>query len=408
MHAVIFEGSHWTDFVPFALTRPIFCLRSGASTLLEKQLRAVNPDRLTLWVRPEMEGFLRACVLPKLSIPCSINTPLDDEPALILAARTLHLSRFEIPQSPCVVLEEDRLIRLAYAQAPGLTHEHVMRRADEWLKLMDLPQTMPQTRFPRHWADLISWNEEAIVADSIHWTHPAPDSSRAHLVNDRDIHVSPSAKVGVNVVLDASRGPILIDDNVTIGANSVIEGPCYIGVGSRISPLTLIRPGVSIGPICRVGGEVTNSIFQAYANKSHDGFVGDSYIGEWVNLGAGTTTSNLKSTYGLIKLQLGSREVQSERVLLGCAIGDHAKTATYTQLVAGAYVGTGSMVAISQRVPRYVPSFSFWTDESRQQTSVEKTVDVAGRMQSRRAQTHQPYETELLHYAAATAKQIGA
>lgn len=408
MHAVIFEGSHWTDFVPFALTRPLFCLRSGATTLLEKQLRAVNPDRLTLWVRPEMEAFLRANVLPKLSMPCSINTPLDDEPALVLAARTLHLSRFEVPNSPCVVLEEDRLIRLAYVKSPGLSQDDVMRRSDAWLKLLDLPQTMPQTRFSRHWADLISWNEEAIVADSIHCKHPTPVAARAHLVNERDIHASPSAHIGVNVVLDASKGPILIDDDATIGANSVIEGPCYIGASSRISPLTLIRPGVSIGPVCRVGGEVGNTIFQAYSNKSHDGFVGDSYIGEWVNLGAGTTTSNLKSTYGLIKLQLGSREVQSERVLLGCAIGDHAKTATYTQLTAGAYVGTGSMIAISDRVPRFVPSFSFWTDESRQHMAVDKAADVAGRMQSRRALTHQPFETEILHYAAKTAKDLGA
>ncbi len=408
MHVVIFEGSHWTDLVPFSLTRPIFSLRSGTGTLLEKQIRATQPSRLTLWIRPEMEGFVRQYVMPHVSVPVSINTPLDDEPAMIFSARTLHFAKVERPDTECVVLEEeDRLIRLAYVRSPGLTHDDVMRRSDRWLTIRELPQSMPQSRFPRHWADLISWNEESILADSIHWRQPPPNAERAHLIEPGDIHAEPDANIGVNVVLDASKGPILIGTGASIGANSVIEGPCYIGPGARISPLSLIRPGTSIGPCCRVGGEVGNSIFQAYSNKSHDGFVGDSYIGEWVNLGAGTTTSNLKSTYGLIKLHLGTREVQSERVLLGSAIGDHAKTATNTQLVAGSYVGAASLVAITARTPHVVPSFSFWTDESREHTSVEKAIEIGMRMQSRRSRALSDTDRQLLEYAARMASEHG-
>ena len=408
MHVVIFEGSHWTDLVPFTLTRPIFSLRSGASTLLEKQIRATQPSRLTLWIRAEMEAFVRQYVLPHLNIPVSINTPLDDEPALIFSGRTLHFARVERPETECVVLEEeDKLIRLAYVRAPGLTHEDVMRRTDRWLKIRELPQAMPQSRFPRHWADLISWNEESIIADSIHWRQPQPKAERAHLIEPLDIHAEPDARIGVNVVLDASKGPILIDSGASIGANSVIEGPCYIGPGARISPLSLIRPGTSIGACCRVGGEVANSIFQSYSNKSHDGFVGDSYIGEWVNIGAGTTTSNLKSTYGLVKLHLGAREVQSERVLLGSAIGDHAKTATNTQLVAGSYVGAASLVAMTARMPHVVPSFSFWTDESREQTPVDKAIEIGTRMQSRRSRSMSDADRRVLEYAARMSAEHG-
>jgi UDP-N-acetylglucosamine diphosphorylase / glucose-1-phosphate thymidylyltransferase / UDP-N-acetylgalactosamine diphosphorylase / glucosamine-1-phosphate N-acetyltransferase / galactosamine-1-phosphate N-acetyltransferase len=408
MHVVIFEGSHWTDLVPFTLTRPIFSLRSGASTLLEKQLRATQPTRLTLWIRPEMEGYVRQYLLPQIDIPVSINTPLDDEPALIFSGRTLHFAKIERPETECVVLEEeDRLIRLAYVTMPGLTHDDVMQRSERWLSIRELPHSMPQSRFPRHWADLISWNEESILADSIHWKQPPPDAARAHLVEPASIHAEADVSVGVNVVLDASKGPILIGAGASIGANSVIEGPCHIGAGARISPLSLIRPGTSIGPCCRVGGEVGNTIFQSYSNKSHDGFVGDSYIGEWVNLGAGTTTSNLKSTYGLIKLHLAGREVQSERVLLGSAIGDHAKTATNTQLVAGSYVGAASLVAITARVPHVVPSFSFWTDECRERTGIDKALEIGTRMQSRRSRAMCDVDRQVLGYAAKVAAENG-
>ncbi|MBC7785857.1 MAG: hypothetical protein H7144_18675, partial [Burkholderiales bacterium] len=305
MHVVIFEGSHWTDFIPFSLTRPLFSMRTGTCTLLEKQIRATSPTRVTLWVRPEMEPFVQQYVVPMINVPVAINTPLDDEPALIFAARTLHFSKFERPAEECVVMEEDGLIRIAYARMPGLTHDDVMNRSDKWMRVSQLPQAMPQTRFPRHWADLVAWNEESIMCDSIYWRQPPPDAPRAQLINPEDIHAEQGVSIGANAVLDASGGPILIDENVSIGANSVIEGPVYIGPGSRVSPLSLIRAGTTIGTVCRVGGEVGNSIFQSFSNKSHEGFLGDSYVGVWVNMGAGTTTSNLKSTYGLVKLQLG-------------------------------------------------------------------------------------------------------
>ncbi len=408
MHVVIFEGSHWHDFIPFSLTRPVFSMRTGTCTLLEKQIRYTTPTRVTLWVRPEMESFVRQYALPMIDVPVSINTPLDNEPALIFAARTLHFSKFEQPQSECVVMEEDGLIRLVYARLPGLTHDDVMNRTDKWMKVHDLPQTMPQTRFPRHWSDLVSWNEESLMCDSIYWTQPPPEAPRAHLVNPDDIHAEKGVSIGVNAVLDASGGPIMIAENASIGANSVIEGPVYIGPGSRISPLSLIRPGTTIGTICRVGGEVGNSIFQSYSNKSHEGFLGDSYIGTWVNMGAGTTTSNLKSTYGLVKLQLGNQKVQSDRVLLGSAIGDFSKTATHTQLTAGSYIGCYSMIAISNRLPQYIPSFQFWTDEGRNMLELSKAIEFSTRMCARRSRPFNEADILAMHYAAKEAARLGA
>jgi UDP-N-acetylglucosamine diphosphorylase/glucosamine-1-phosphate N-acetyltransferase len=408
MHVVIYEGSLWTDFLPLTLTRPVFWMRCGATTLLEKQIRSTNPTRLSLWVRPEMIPFVERHVLPTLTVPTTINQPLDDEPALIVAGRTLHLSTYEQPPHECVVLEEDNLIRLAYAKVPGLSHDDLLNRTERWGGIAKLPQTMPQTRFPRNWSDLISWNEELLICDSIHWPQGPPPAGRAELINEFDIHAEEGVTLGANVVLDATRGPILLARGVSVGASSVIQGPCHLGEGVRIAPLSLVRPGTSIGPHCRIGGEVGNCIFHSYSNKSHYGFVGDSAVGSWVNLGAGTTTSNLKSTYGLIKLRIAGREVQSERVLIGCAIGDHAKTATNSMLQAGGYIGVASMVALSARVPHLVPSFSFWTDETREEMPVEKAIEVAARVLPRREQVMGDAEAAVLRYACDAAKRLNA
>ncbi|HEY0008081.1 MAG TPA: putative sugar nucleotidyl transferase [Tepidisphaeraceae bacterium] len=409
MHVVIFEGSHWLDFVPLSLTRPVFCLRSGATTLLEKQLRYLQPTRLTLWVRPEMVDFVRRDVVPTLSIPVAINEPLHGEPVLILSGRTLHLTQFDLPSTPCVVLEmPHRLVRFAYTRAPGLSHSDVLNRTSAWLALADLPEALPQTRFARHWADLVSWNDESLASDAATWTQPPPKGINLTLINESKIHAGEGVEVGPNVVLDARKGPITLGSRAIVGAGAVLEGPCHVGADARVTPLSLIRGGTSIGPMCRVGGEVSNTIFHANSNKSHEGFVGDSYIGEWVNLGAGTTTSNLKSTYGLIKLQLGDRDVPTDRLLLGVGVGDHAKTATHTQFSAGGYVGVAALVALSQRAPRRVPSFSFWTDDTREAVPLDKATLIAQRVLPRRGQSVDDCDTARLAYARDAAEKIGA
>ena len=254
MHLVIFEGSRWIDFLPLTLTRPTFCIRSGATTLLEKQVRAVRPDRLSLWVRPQMIAYVKQHVLPTLTVPTTINQPLDDEPALVFAARTLHLSSFEHPADFCAVAEEDRMIRFAYLKQPGLTQDDILQRSPRWMEVADLPQAMQQTRFPRNWADFVSWNEELLMCDSIYWSAPPPGDKCCETINDFDIHAEPDVRIGAHVVLDATNGPILLARGARIGAGSVIEGPCHIGEHARIAPQALIRPGTSIGPHCRIGG----------------------------------------------------------------------------------------------------------------------------------------------------------
>jgi UDP-N-acetylglucosamine diphosphorylase / glucose-1-phosphate thymidylyltransferase / UDP-N-acetylgalactosamine diphosphorylase / glucosamine-1-phosphate N-acetyltransferase / galactosamine-1-phosphate N-acetyltransferase len=407
MHLVVFEGSHWGSMAPISLSRPVFSLLTGASTLLEKQIQHVQPMRLTLWVRPELVAYCQKFIVPTLSIPVSINTPLDDEPAFIANGRTLHLSQFPRITDPMVTLDQGKLIRQAYAKAPGLSHDDVMNRTDRWLKLLDLPQWSDQTRLAEYIWDLVHWNEEAIVADAIQMKNrPRAPEGKFHLIAEEDVIVNPKAKISPGVVLDASKGPIVIDEGASIGANTVLQGPLFIGRYSTISPQSHIHSGSSIGPMCKVGGEVAASIFLGFSNKAHYGFVGHSYIGEWVNLGAGTTTSNLKNTYGPIKMRIGKKEIETDRRFLGSMIGDHTKTAIGTRLNTGTYVGYCSLLAASQLPPHFIPSFTFNTDAGQLPYNTEKAKEVMKQVYSRRGRGWDEDDEAMLKTAADFAGQV--
>jgi UDP-N-acetylglucosamine diphosphorylase / glucose-1-phosphate thymidylyltransferase / UDP-N-acetylgalactosamine diphosphorylase / glucosamine-1-phosphate N-acetyltransferase / galactosamine-1-phosphate N-acetyltransferase len=416
MHVVIFEGSSWDAFAPFSLSRPTFLMACGAGTLLDKQLLHLSPSRVSFWVRPELAELVTRVVLPSLpphlAATASVNRPLDDEWALLCNGRCLHLAGYEHGQGEHVVVEENDFIRQAQLRDPGLGPDDLLTRSERWLKLLNLPNTMPQARFAAWPWDLTNWNEEAIVSDSQAWRarglgKGAIDGlDAAHVIDADNLLGEQGVNVGPGAVLDASKGPILLDRNASIGANAVVQGPCYIGPFSQIMPLAIIRPGVSAGPLCKLGGEVSATIIIGYTNKAHEGFLGDSYLGQWINLGAGTTTSNLKNTYGQISVPLAGTVRPTGRRFLGALIGDHTKTAIGTRIMSGSYVGFCCMFASSALPPRYLPSFTFWTDAGPEPYRLNKAVEVAKAVYDRRDRQFQDYEHALMRYAHQTAPRI--
>jgi UDP-N-acetylglucosamine diphosphorylase / glucose-1-phosphate thymidylyltransferase / UDP-N-acetylgalactosamine diphosphorylase / glucosamine-1-phosphate N-acetyltransferase / galactosamine-1-phosphate N-acetyltransferase len=212
-------------------------------------------------------------------------------------------------------------------------------------------------------------------------------------------------KLEPGVVLDGSKGPVMLAGGCSIGANSVLKGPCYVGPHGQVKPLTTIHAGTTVGPVCKVGGEINNSILTAYSNKSHEGYLGDSYLGEWVNLGAGTTTSNLKNTYGPIKVKIGQEQISTGRRTLGSLIGDHAKAAIGTRLMTGSYIGYAAMIATSALPPTFVPSFSFLTDRGREDYRHEKAIEVMKAVYGRRNKVWQPHDETMVRYAREAARE---
>jgi len=408
MHVVIFEGSYWRRFAPLALSRPVFSLVTGASTLLEKQIRYLRPERLTLWVRPEMEGHCRQRIVPSLKIPTTINTPLDEEPALLVSGRTLFLRKYEPPGQEAAVVEFGDSIRKAYVKRPGLSPRDMMERTEKWLSLLELPRDESQARCVESPWDLINWNEESLIEESTQrkGRPKAKMAGSVHFVNEEEVWLGDEVKLSPGCVIDASNGPVLMGDHVSVGANSVVQGPCYIGAYTGLKPTTLVRPGCSIGTMCRIGGEISNSILLGWSNKSHEGFMGDSYIGKWVNLGAGTTTSNMKNTHGEIRMKMGEQEIPTGRRFLGSIMGDHVKTAIGTKLQAGTYVGFCSLLAGTRSVPKFVPSFTFWTDEKVEPYRLEKAIEVLKGVFARKDRAWTEMDDELMRYVQRVAPEV--
>ena len=191
---------------------------------------------------------------------------------------------------------------------------------------------------------------------------------------------SSGADIEPGVVFDVRHGVIVIDHGAEVRSGTRLEGPCYVGPGARVLG-GFIRTSI-IGPRSVVRGEVSSTIFHGYANKGHDGFVGHSVIGRWVNLGAGTTTSNLKNTYGIVRLSIAGAVVDTGRQFLGSLIGDHAKTAIGTMLPTGTVIGAGANV-FGEGLTKYVPPFA-WGANGKEQLTEEGFLRIAERVMPRR------------------------
>jgi UDP-N-acetylglucosamine diphosphorylase / glucose-1-phosphate thymidylyltransferase / UDP-N-acetylgalactosamine diphosphorylase / glucosamine-1-phosphate N-acetyltransferase / galactosamine-1-phosphate N-acetyltransferase len=406
MHVVIFEGIRWHTFAPVALSRPVFTLATGMSTLLAKQIRHLRPDRLTLWVRPELEEHCRQRIVPTTGVPTAVNQPLDgDEPTLLVSGRTVHFGQYEWPPHEAVMADEDGIVQSAFVRDPGLAPRDAWDRTDRWLKLLDLPRMMPQARMVDSLWDLIYWNEESLVEDAARLvdTRPTKPAGPYHMVNDDEVCIDPTAKIEPGCVLDAAKGPVVIADHARVGANAVLQGPCYVGPYAQVVPLALVRGGTTIGTMCKVGGEVAESILLGYSNKSHDGYLGHSYLGKWVNLGAGTSTSNLKNTYGEINVQIGQHVYPTGRRFLGALVGDHTKTAVHTRLGTGSYVGFCCQLAGSGQSPRFVKSFTYWTDKGTEPYRMDKAIEVTRRVFARRDRAFTELDERMMRYVAEVA-----
>jgi UDP-N-acetylglucosamine diphosphorylase/glucosamine-1-phosphate N-acetyltransferase len=326
----------------------------------------------------------------------------------LVNARSVRLAAIQNPKRDTIAFDESGSLSLAYIRKPGLAPQHVSDNTQQWTHLLALPQALPPARLATSLWDLIHWNAELLTEDFARLKAPcSPKPTGPHyFINPDQISLAPDAKLSPGCVLDATKGPITIGSGASIGANAVLMGPCWIGPAARIRPLTQIREGTTVGAGCTIGGEVSNTIFMSQSNKGHEGFIGHSYIGKWANLGSGTTTSNLKNTYGEIHARVGSREIPTGRQFLGSVIADHAKTAILTRLMAGTYVGFCSMIALSGIAPRMIPSFTFLTDKGAKPYQMDKAIEVTKRVFARRDRQFDETDRQLMRYVEEAAPRI--
>jgi UDP-N-acetylglucosamine diphosphorylase/glucosamine-1-phosphate N-acetyltransferase len=233
--------------------------------------------------------------------------------------------------------------------------------------------------------NLISWNGEQITAD-VHALFPSPVASDlspgVYQWGKHPLIIGGSVRLEPGCVFDTSDGPIWLAERSAVRAFTRVCGPTYVGPHSTLLGGSI--EAVSVGPHCKVRGELASSVCLGYTNKAHDGHIGHAYLGRWVNLGAETTNSDLKNNYSTIRLRTFTGEVDTGEVKLGSLIGDHVKTGIGLLLNTGTMVGAGSNIYGSDMPPTYVPPFSWGTGSALVAYRLDKFLEVAERAMARR------------------------
>ncbi|MDP7637405.1 MAG: putative sugar nucleotidyl transferase [Phycisphaerae bacterium] len=350
-------------FRPLSLGRPIWDLRCGMFSLGCRLIARVGAGDVAYFVPDYMADAYRT----KVDCPVNDSSVLRGEDLLLIPGQ-VKAEGFDVPVSgPSEVgLDESgnvlyvRVARDDLKRLPTAGIQEFLAAAK-----LSLPAVQCSLEVWKYIWDLVLANPDQIAADfaaegrsGIEGVIEQPNAVRG---GEKDVYVAPGARLHPMVVIDASDGPVYIDRDAVIHPFTRIEGPCYIGKESILFGAKC-REGNSIGPVCRVGGELEGSIIQGYSNKYHDGFLGHAYVGQWVNLGAFTTNSDLKNDYSSVSMTLdGRRPIDTGSIKVGSVIGDHAKTSIGTLLNSGSYVGAMALIlGTGKPLEKYIPSFSWY------------------------------------------------
>ncbi|MCH2152135.1 MAG: hypothetical protein MK089_02220 [Phycisphaerales bacterium] len=356
--------------------RPVFALRTGGILTYERIERALGQFVSGWWVQARHEDvWSDSSSRPVNSLPSGSEF-------LCINGRWSGCGILPLPTKGQAVVSGGGEVLAACLAADD---------AKAFLEHGSLPESIDTQEVDglpvyAHAWDLLNWLSEALADDLEAEPFSPTAAERAECAGEHPVSIDDSSVVFPGVVFDTHAGPIFVGPDVTIRPNAVLVGPCWIGRSTVVSEGAVIRGNTVIGPHCRVGGEVGATIFQGFSNKVHDGYMGDSYVGQWVNIGADTVTSNLLNTYGEISVRLepdGSRS-KTGRMFLGSLIADHVKTAICTRLMTGTVLGTGAMVATTAAPPTSVDRFAWLTDSGARTYQLDKFLDMTRTVMARR------------------------
>ena len=368
---------HGGAWAPFAGVRPISELRAGIWRVRERWEAAAGVDTTAI-LGTQPAGFSEADE-PPIRSPDPVAGP-----AIIGAA---WFAPTGVPLDPAGAMR-----RLTHRDE---TVGWIVPEGERWTAPQDdAPAREIEGVHLRGTYDLLSALEKLLTADCADFLAAPSDGvpEGSLIIGDPAQVVCLGAVVEPGVVFDVRQGAVVLDQGSEVRSGTRLEGPTYVGLGTKV--LGGFIRGCVFGPECRVRGEIAVSVFQGYANKSHFGFIGHSVVGHWVNLGAGTTTSNLKNTYGVVRLEVDGEDIDTGRINLGTLFGDHSKTAIGTMLATGTVVSAGANVFGTPTPPKYVPPFAWGCTGERM--SEEGFLRVAERVMARRNVELSPQRRESL------------
>lgn len=404
MRICIFEDEYYPRLLPLSYIRPVFDLRCGQLTLREKIARVYPDDIFILMAR----DYLRNAVKERHPGSYVNEIPADTDRLLLINGRILYSG--EVARSFVDPMKDVAYVRGEVVIGGWLSGENLdsFRKrigggvvSNDDFAQMDKVELSGVELINYPW-ELVQRNGEQLVLDFRLAAVGKPGMhgkvyDGAHLLNADNIHIGKASKIKPGAVLDAENGPVYIARNVEVMPNAVIRGPAFVGEGSVIRAGAKIYENTSIGENCRVGGEVDGSIIHGYSNKQHDGFLGHSYIGEWVNIGAGSSNSDLKNDYGSVRVYNSGMMMDTGMQHAGLTMGDHSKCGINFSFNTGTVVGVFCNLFGTAIPPRYVPSFS-WGERPEAFTiyRLEKAIDVARTVMRRRNVELSPAEENLI------------
>jgi UDP-N-acetylglucosamine diphosphorylase/glucosamine-1-phosphate N-acetyltransferase len=393
LYLVVFDDPIISNnFKPLTYTRAAFELPFAAGTVLDRLLNALKPDEVVLLV----PNYLKK-VVEERQQNFAVNPESVNEDAILVngffntSFKDL-LEKVASENKRFAIFDEDLL---AAARLDEFHLSKMMQTIRERKPYSNaLPDPSPSFRVSNTVAAKYPWHLLDLIGPALR--EQAKEMGEAKEALPPNIFVKGSREglrfgEGVTVegfvTFDTSSGPIILDDGCIVESFTRVSGPTYIGRGSLIKPSSIIEGSV-IGEGCKIGGEVSNSIILSYTNKAHLGYIGHSIVGEWVNLGAGTCNSDLKNTYGSVRVSVDGAVVDTKRVKVGCFIGDGVKSSIGTQISTGRKIGVFSH--IGGFIDRDIPPFTFCpkgVERGAEPMPLEEVLKVQRRMMSRRGKS---------------------
>ncbi len=383
MDIVLFEDSLYRNLLPLVYFRPVWELRCGITTLHQKVSNLFPENKIYFTARDYLKNFYLN--------PQDIFSDRDGVDLLVLNGRILLQIQdrkmfLELPENS-VLVNKDQVIawRSKNRKLKDYFHEGILVSDRILNDMKTVPCDLTLITYP--W-DLIDRNAQNIQEDArasglLGKTLGLIDKG-AYLLGKGDIYLGANSRIMPGVVLDAQEGPVWIGENTRVMPNAVLQGPvalgrdCVIKIGAKIYHHTVA------GPLCKLGGEIEATIIQGFTNKQHDGFLGHSYLGSWINIGADTNNSDLKNNYGEISVYLMNQTVDTGKRFLGMIMGDHTKTAINTMFNTGTVVGVNCNIYGDGFPPKFIPSFSWGGSGGLREYEFSKCIEVARVVMERR------------------------
>ena len=400
MALILFDDERARAWTPFSVTRPAGELLFGCLTLRERAERFWGEPCVGHITDPRLQGFAEPGAAPVLDTDAreSAHGPGEKTTRILFSSRAVPDFVPAPPaDEPAVLTVQGQIVGWVLPPGTNSPEENDLLDPDGFD--MGLPQVEIPGRVLSNIWDLVVGNGEQVSSDvpvlfpESRFTLP----EGVHVSGAERVSLGEGVHLEAGVHLDATDGPIRLSDGAHVSALTRLAGPAFVGPHTHLLGGSL--GNVTIGPACRVRGEVSSTVLLGYVNKAHEGYLGHAYLGRWVNLGALTTNSDLKNNYGNVRVHMAEGLVDTGLIKVGCFLGDHVKTGIGTLLPTGCVVGVGSNLFGGLMAPTHVPPFSWGSGDRLEEYDIGRFLDTAGLAMSRREMSLEEGSRTLLQRA---------